>query len=59
MPASKAIFTRGSKRAKPSAIEQLVLRSLKLSVAAANTATSLTPAFNARSRPFKLGVKAL
>ena len=55
MPWSSAALQTGSKRSKDSAIEQLVLRLEKDSVAAPNTAISSTPAAIAASRPFMFG----
>ena len=45
----------GSKRWMDSAIEQLMFRREKLSLAAANTATSFAPAASAASKPFRFG----
>ncbi|MNL76287.1 hypothetical protein D3C87_2022310 [compost metagenome] len=48
----------GTKRARLSLIEQLMLRWENASDAAANTATSLTPAATASSNPRRLGASA-
>ena len=55
MPCSRAAAQTGARRARLSAIEQLVLRRLKVSEAAVKTAISRTPAASAASKPFMLG----
>ncbi|MCY1442549.1 hypothetical protein D9M71_589240 [compost metagenome] len=48
----------GTKRCRLSLIEQLMLRWEKASDAAANTATSFTPAARASSKPRRFGASA-
>ena len=55
MPALRAASTTGAKRARLSAIEQLMFLRLKVSVAAPNTAISSAPAARAASKPRMLG----
>ena len=58
MPCCRAASISGTNRARLSLIEQLILRCEKASDAAANTATSLTPAATASSNPRRLGASA-
>ncbi|MCY1243802.1 hypothetical protein D9M72_568360 [compost metagenome] len=48
----------GTKRARLSAMEQLMFFCEKDSDAAANTATSFTPDSRAASKPFRFGARA-
>jgi len=59
MPFSRAASISGAKRARLSSIEQLMFFCEKASDAAANTATSLTPAAMAASRPLRFGASAV
>ena len=54
-PRAIASSHTSEKRARPSAIEQFVLRFEKLSVAAPNTTTSSAPAAIAASSPLRFG----
>jgi len=58
MSCSRAASIKGAKRARLSAMEQLMFFCEKASEAAPNTATSFTPASMAASRPFMFGVSA-
>jgi hypothetical protein len=58
-PAACAAATTGRKRSIDSAIEQLMLRWLKASLAEPNTTTSSGRVASAASRPFMLGVSTL
>jgi hypothetical protein len=56
MPAARAAATTGAKRSMLSAIEQLMLRWLKASLAAPNTTISSGFDFSAASKPVMFGV---
>ncbi|MOA62975.1 hypothetical protein D3C78_1885540 [compost metagenome] len=56
MPAARAASTTGAKRSMLSAIEQLILRWLKASLAAAKTTISSGRLASADSKPRMLGV---